>query len=254
MHSAARLNCYAIGYVEEAKAIGKKRELEKPKQTRAEFLSKFGIDDRLSPIITIVLYYGEEPWDGPTTFREMIGEVEAELEEYLPEYKLKIVELRGDKEYEFHNEEVEQLFQIAKGCFRKKELKEVGRTKVRKDVAHMLATILGADELVEKVEKEEEVEMCKFFEELKAEGERLGRQEGERLGRQEGEKLGRYEDRIELIMNQYKELSVEEVAKFLRCDKGVVEAVYQIQDIQGKAVGVKAVYDIFEEKGLLNQL
>ncbi len=242
MHSAARLNCYTIGYVEEAKAIGKKRELEKPKQTRAEFLSKFGIDDRLSPIITIVLYYGEEPWDGPTTFREMIGEVEAELEEYLPEYKLKIVELRGDKEYEFHNEEVEQLFQIAKGCFRKKELKEVGRTKVRKDVAHMLATILGADELVETVEKKEEVEMCKFFEELKAEG------------KLEGEKVGRQEERIELIMNQYKELSVEEVAKFLRCDKEIVKAVYQIQDIKGRDVGAKVVYDIFEEKGLLNQL
>lgn len=45
-----------------------------------EFLSKMRKEDRLHPIISIVLYYSEKSWDGPTYLKDMIVEIPEEME------------------------------------------------------------------------------------------------------------------------------------------------------------------------------
>ncbi len=38
-----------------------------------EFLSRMKRTDKFSPVITIVIYYGEEPWDGARSLHEMLN-------------------------------------------------------------------------------------------------------------------------------------------------------------------------------------
>ena len=45
----------------------------KIKLTSKEFLSGLRKDDRLMPIITAVVYLGEEPWDGPKSLYDMLN-------------------------------------------------------------------------------------------------------------------------------------------------------------------------------------
>lgn len=37
-----------------------------------EYLSRMKRTDRFVPVISAVVYYGEKPWDGPTTLHEML--------------------------------------------------------------------------------------------------------------------------------------------------------------------------------------
>ena len=41
-------------------------------KTGVEYLSKMGRKDHLTPIVTIVLYHGTEPWDAPKKLSEMM--------------------------------------------------------------------------------------------------------------------------------------------------------------------------------------
>ena len=44
-------------------------------QTSDEFLSKMKKEDKLHPIITLTVYYGEMPWDGPMDLRDMMADI-----------------------------------------------------------------------------------------------------------------------------------------------------------------------------------
>lgn len=46
----------------------------------------------IEPVITIVLYFGMEKWDGPKTLHELMN-VPEELKEYIPDYKIYVVEV-----------------------------------------------------------------------------------------------------------------------------------------------------------------
>ena len=54
-----------MGYLKECQEITRLHRKEKDLMTPEEFLSGLRREDRLHPIITIVIYYSEKPWDGP---------------------------------------------------------------------------------------------------------------------------------------------------------------------------------------------
>lgn len=55
----------AFSYLKEYKELEAKNKKYKNYKTKHEFLSKFQKTDRLHPIVTICIYYGEDEWDGP---------------------------------------------------------------------------------------------------------------------------------------------------------------------------------------------
>lgn len=59
----------------------------------AEFLSGLNKDEKLIPVLTIVLYYGDDPWNGPKCLHDMITFPPELLpwKDYFPDYKLNLV-------------------------------------------------------------------------------------------------------------------------------------------------------------------
>ena len=60
-------------------------------------MSRFRKKDRLIPIISLVFYYGSEPWDGPVDLYDMFQlegtkEEKEVLEKYLPNYKINLID------------------------------------------------------------------------------------------------------------------------------------------------------------------
>ena len=47
--------------------------------------------DSLKPIVTLVIYLSEEPWDGPVTFREMLSPLPKWLEPFVLDHKLNLL-------------------------------------------------------------------------------------------------------------------------------------------------------------------
>ncbi len=90
----------AIAYTKEAKALERKNRKELSLKEGKEFLSGLKKEDRLSPLLTLVFYYGEDQdWDGPTSLHEML-QIPKDLEswkKYIPDYKINLVTSRTVK-------------------------------------------------------------------------------------------------------------------------------------------------------------
>ncbi len=56
-----------------------------------EFLSGFKKDDKLHPVITLVIFWSPDKWDGPRTLHDMLDISDTEYLAYVSDYKLNIV-------------------------------------------------------------------------------------------------------------------------------------------------------------------
>ena len=75
-----------------------------------EFLSKMRRTDKFIPVVTAVVYYGEEPWDGAKSLHEML-QIPKEFEEYVNDYKILLVEARNT-DLIFHNTDNIDFFNL----------------------------------------------------------------------------------------------------------------------------------------------
>ena len=59
---------------------------------KAEFLSGFHRDDKVLPVITLVVYWGADEWEAPVTLREMYPEgVDENILKYATDYKMNLI-------------------------------------------------------------------------------------------------------------------------------------------------------------------
>ena len=77
--------------------ITKKCRLEwqhaEQQQLQNNALKEFQKEDLLHPVITVVLYFGSDPWAGPRSVHDMLADLPPELLEFIPDYKLHLIEL-----------------------------------------------------------------------------------------------------------------------------------------------------------------
>lgn len=75
----------------------KKKHQEKKDLEGGEYLSGFSKQDRLIPVITLVLYFGMEPWDGARSLKEMLdlSELPEGLKELVSDYPMHLLEVRN---------------------------------------------------------------------------------------------------------------------------------------------------------------
>ena len=95
----------ALGYLKEYRELTHtfKNAKRKDKTTTAdEFLSKMKKEDRLHPIITLTIYYGEKEWDGPYSLKDMVIEMPEEIQAIFSDYSMNLLEVRNSQNYIFH--------------------------------------------------------------------------------------------------------------------------------------------------------
>jgi hypothetical protein len=77
-----------------------------------EFLSRMKKTDKFMPVITIVIYYGEKPWDGARSLHEMLN-IPEEMETFVNDYPMILVEAR-ENDLVFHNTNNADFFHMMK--------------------------------------------------------------------------------------------------------------------------------------------
>ncbi len=81
-----------MGYLKECQEITRpSQEDERPYDTGGISL-RTAQEDRLHPIITIVIYYSEKPWDGPLSLKDMVMDMPPELERVFSDYKINLLQ------------------------------------------------------------------------------------------------------------------------------------------------------------------
>ena len=57
-----------------------------------EFLSGFYQEDRLTPVITLVILFDSDQWDGPRTLHEMMSVQDPDILKYVADYRINLIE------------------------------------------------------------------------------------------------------------------------------------------------------------------
>lgn len=185
----------------------------------ADYAEEIWPGQKLMPVITLVLYFGTEPWDGPVSLYDLVDVPEG-LKKYIPDYRINLVQVA------FLPEEViakfRSDFQIAAEFFRAKRLgkeQEImyNNTKGFQHVGELMEffhTFTGDKRYVDfkqhliRESQKGEVRMCSLLDAFEKQGHDKGRAEGLAEGRAEGFEQGKYES-LENLM-QTTDMSVSE--------------------------------------------
>ena len=157
-------------YLKEYKEIAAKNRKENGFQSSNEFLSGLKKTDRLHPVITLCVYYGEEEWDGPNNLLEML-EIPKELESLVSDYRMNLIQIRGSKQFPFKNEEVSIVFDIVKRIYDGdySKLTDIYKDKsISAELGVIIGSIVKSQRLINQAlkikEKGSELNMCKALE------------------------------------------------------------------------------------------
>lgn len=167
---------------------------EKRGGSAAEFLSGMTADDRIKPVITMVVYTGEEPWEYPLSIRDVVDTsgLPTEMLQYIPDTRLLLLDVRHSQDLDLLRTGLKHIFKAIQFYKRKRELKEY-ILNPDNGFAHVPTLLANVFEQLVKLKlpdlgAEEEVNMCEALEELmqdcRAEGRKEGREEGIGQGRQ----------------------------------------------------------------------
>lgn len=96
----------ALEYSSELSAIGNNQN--KTEWTVDERLSGIKKGTKITPIVTVVFYTGEEPWDGPNSLHAMM-DMDDKISPFVPDYPLYVIDIGHDEDLSFNNKALDEL-------------------------------------------------------------------------------------------------------------------------------------------------
>lgn len=181
-----------ISYTEQIEELWKvhRDSEEKIKITEEEFLSHFRKEDVIYPVITIVFYYGNKPWDGSIDIHGMfpkeLSMLQKEiLEKYVPNYKINLIDLNYLEHLERFQSDLQVIFGMIK--YKKKKTKLLDYVEEHRDYFRNIDRdtyyVLGAfidsklllNEITDAESEKEEIDMCEALQEWYNDGVELGK-------------------------------------------------------------------------------
>ena len=153
--------------------------------TEDEYLSRMRQTDKFLPVITLVIYYGENPWDAPNSLCEMLH-IPNEIRPFVNDYKMFLVEAR-ENDLKLHNMKNIDLFNLIKIMLdRSKPLKETREKAISYAKEHhvdkaVVMTVAGVANCkidYNQFDRKGDIDMYAVFEETRMEGRMEGLQEG----------------------------------------------------------------------------
>ncbi len=178
-----------------------------------EYLSRMKKTDKFIPVITVVVYYGDEPWDGATTLHEML-DIPEKMKPFVNDYKILLVEARQN-DLILHNMNNIVFFDMLKVVLEKNISKIEARRKVIEYAAKhnvdktIVMTVAGATNCkldYNALSKKGEITMCTLFDEIAKDGKAEGIIEtGLDFGLSEEEIVQRLQNKLNLSLQKAQE-------------------------------------------------
>ena len=174
----------ALQYGKQVSDVSAKHRKESDNgHNRGEYLSGFYKEDRLTPVITLVVHFGADAWDGPLSLHEMMSVDKPEIMQMVPDYRIQLIDPARMKpedlmKFETSLREVMGYIKYSKD---KEGMKTYmagnSRTMLERTAAQVIKAITNTP--IEIPEGLEEVNVCEAIEEMmkdsKAEGELKGK-------------------------------------------------------------------------------
>ena len=174
----------AIGYYKQLKLKRTDHKRNNDLTDAAEFLSGISKEDRFEPIITIVIYHGREPWDGPRNLHGLLN-LDDRLKPFVPNIRLNLYDYHDYDSFDEFKTELSVAFEAFSYQEDKNSLKALMRQKgqlIESGIARFMAAVLkikNIDRYVRRNSKDnkerEKIIMCKALEDWALEERTEGR-------------------------------------------------------------------------------
>ena len=96
----------ALEYSSELSTIGNNQD--KTEWTVDERLSGIKKGTKITPIVTVIFYTGEDPWDGPNSLHAMM-DMDDKISPFVPDYPLYVIDIGHDEDLSFNNKALDEL-------------------------------------------------------------------------------------------------------------------------------------------------
>ena len=153
-----------------------------PGKSNGEYLSGFFKEDHIRPVITLVIHFGAEEWDGPLSLHEMMATRDMEILSFVENYRIHLIDPAKltEEELDKFSTSLKEVMGYIKYSKDKEKLLEFLRTDTRKTIEMNAARVIKmiTNTPIEVSEEMEEIEMCKAIEDLILEGEAKGEAKG----------------------------------------------------------------------------
>ena len=153
------------------------------------------------PVGSFVFYTGDKEWKSPETLKETLKNIPSEMEPYINDWRLPVVELKTMDARELTNQRLKEVVEISQSMFAGNYDDLRNNRKIETESFMMAATFTRTKIKREDLPEGDEIDMCEGMERM-AEG---FRSEGRTQGREEGILVGRAEGKLEEKQNTLKE-------------------------------------------------
>ena len=164
-----------------------------------DLLSGLRPEDRLPPVVTLVVYWGRGGWKGPRTLHDMIDFPAEGLKPLCADYRMNLIEPAAmeDADFKKFRTDLGAVLHYVKVQDDPGELERLLHEDERfktlgREAAEVIAAVTGAEISID--EHEETIDMCKAIRQIKqsayAEGKQSGFAEGKQSGFAEGKQSG----------------------------------------------------------------
>ena len=210
----------SLNYSGQVSRIEKNHKKCKDKLSSAEYLSGVTKSDKITPVITLVLYWGNEAWDGPKSLYEMFKETDLDILRYVNDYHINLIEPKDIKDFSKFRTELRKVLEFINAADSLAKMKEILENNheyylhMDLESARMIETFGKAKIDMKQYEKnKEEVDMCKAIEDMILEGKQEGIQEGIKALIEVAKELGATTDIIEKKVEEKFNLSKDEAVQ-----------------------------------------
>lgn len=139
-----------------------------------EYLSGFMKEDRLLPVVTLVIYFDSKEWDGPLSIHEMFDKQDTRVLALVPDYKINLLAPASIKDEDFgkFQSSLKEVLSFIKYARDKDELKRVldadeSFRHLRREEVDVLNACVGAKIAVK--EGEEAIDVCLAIQQMNEE-------------------------------------------------------------------------------------
>lgn len=218
-----------LAYTRQISAIRLKNQRAGNMQGGAEFLSGLSKRDKLIPVVTLVVYWGQESWDAPCSLHEMLADTDAKVLSCINDYRINLVNPHQmvNKDFEKLGEGLSVVMRFMKASADEKEMRKLLQefkeeySGIEEDAAEVIRACARVDIVVN--EKGKVVDVCKAWD------------DHWESGRKAGMECGKSRQIIASVtaLRESLKISLEEACEMLKIKLTEYERALKVVDGQG---------------------
>ncbi len=211
------MNYDALEYANQVRKIANAHKKNNDKSSGAEYLSGFHKTDRLVPVVTLVIYFGADEWDGPKCIFDMFSEnIDDKILAFTDNYKINLISPNemSDQELDKLQTSLKEVIKYIKYSKDKNKINEIvvndeRFSKLERSAFNVINACTNSNLRIN--DNEEVVDMCQAILDMKQDARNEGMNEGIIKGMNEGINKGIIKVALNLL--KVRKMSNEEISE-----------------------------------------